>query len=132
MELPLAIIVTLGTIRPEDSGAVFEQNEQVSRRLGMPGLNPIDMLITPYWASEEKYSHQPHHGLSPLTSYYVHHSSHHMTSLFLLHYNVTLMTISAEKYISLNSIFQLFRDTPTRVIIQFLRKCNLYNLFKLL
>ena len=36
MELPLAV-VTLATIRPEDSGAAFEQKQRVSGRLGMPG-----------------------------------------------------------------------------------------------
>ena len=36
MELP-SPIVTLGTIRPDDSRAVFEQKKLVSGRLGMPG-----------------------------------------------------------------------------------------------
>ena len=40
MELPLAI-VTLGTIRSDDSGAAFEQKNRVSGRLGMPeGKSP--------------------------------------------------------------------------------------------
>ena len=57
-ELPLAI-VTLGTIRPKDSGAAFGQKKQFSGRLDMPGVNPLDILGTLYWVSEGKHSH--HH-----------------------------------------------------------------------
>ena len=57
-------IVTLGTIRPEDSGAArnatsfsikLHSETQVSGRLGLClGVNPLDMPRTPYRASEGK------------------------------------------------------------------------------
>ena len=58
-------IVTLGTIRPEDSGAArnaqsfiikLYSETQVSGRLGMSGVYPLDMPRTPYRASEGKRS----------------------------------------------------------------------------
>ena len=33
------------------------------------------------------------------------------------------------KYFAVNSLFELFRDTPAGFIIQFLRECNLYYMF---
>ena len=68
----------------------FEQEKRVSGRLGMPGVNSLDMPITPYQASEEKHSQQPTMPYHPtLTSSSVHHSSHQWTALFLLYYNAT-------------------------------------------
>ena len=59
MELPSAII-TLGTIGPKDSGAVFRRKKP--EPLGVwacLAVNPLDMPRTPYWVSEKKHSQQP-------------------------------------------------------------------------
>ena len=47
-------IFPLGTIRPEDSRAVFYRKKTLDVRACM-GLNPLDMPRTPYWASEGKH-----------------------------------------------------------------------------
>ena len=53
-------IVCLGTIRPDDSGAVFFiAKPQVSRLDMSGGINPLDMPRTPYRASKGKFSHDP-------------------------------------------------------------------------
>ena len=84
MDLPSSI-ATLGTIQHEDIGAVFCLDVWACL-----GVNPLDMLKTPYWVGEEKYSQQPTMPYNPsLTSSSVHHSSHNSTALFLSCYNVT-------------------------------------------
>ena len=90
MESPLAI-VTLWTIRPEDSGVVFCQNKPESMDIwACLGVNPLDMPRTPYWASEGKHSQQPSMPYHPIfTSSYVNHLSHQWTALFLSYCNVT-------------------------------------------
>ena len=58
MELPLAIVI-LGIIRPEDSGAAFEQTKTSLIWVcigGGGGGNPLDMPRSPYWASERKHT----------------------------------------------------------------------------
>ena len=80
MELPLAI-VTLRIIRPEDSRAPCEQkNESLDIRACL-GVNPLDMVRTPYWASEGKHSTIPYQ--LTLTPSSVYHSTRHRTALFL-------------------------------------------------
>ena len=51
MKLPSAIVTT-GTTQPEDSGAVFEGDNEFLDVWACLGVNPLDMSITPYWASE--------------------------------------------------------------------------------
>ena len=64
MELLLAI-VTLGTIRPNDSGAAFKQKNRVSGGLGMPEVKPLDMPKTPIIERVEENTLKTHHALSP-------------------------------------------------------------------
>ena len=75
MEL-LSTVVTLGTIRPEDSGDVRKpicfsiklRSDQVIAKSPtvwefLPGVNTLDMLRTPSWAS--KRHSITHHALLP-------------------------------------------------------------------
>ena len=74
--LPMAI--TLKTLRPEESGAMFGRKKLESLDVwASPRVNPIDMLRTPYiWASDGIHSQKstmPHHPTLMPSS---HHSSH--------------------------------------------------------
>ena len=63
---------------------------QVSGRLGISGVDPLDMLRTPYRASEGNTLNNPPCPNTPtFTSSSVHHSSHQLTTMFLLYYNNT-------------------------------------------
>ena len=96
MELPSAI-VTLGTIRHEDSRVAFEQRNESLEVWAYLGVNLLDMSKTPYCVSEGEHSQS---SPCPITS-----PSHH--HLYIIHlviglhcfYRVQchLHTISAEK-----------------------------------
>ena len=89
MELTSAI-VTLGTIRLEDSGTDFELKNDSLDVWAWLGVNPLDTLRTSYRASDGRHSQQPTMPCHPtLTSPSVHHSSHQSTALCLSYYNVT-------------------------------------------
>ena len=79
MELLLAI-VTLGTIRPDDSGAAFEQKNECLDAWACLRVNPLDMPGTPYWASEGKHSQNPP---CPITPPSRHHTRHNLMSRLL-------------------------------------------------
>ena len=86
-ELPSAI-VTLETIRPQDSGTVFLKVKK-TWRLGMPVGKSSRHAQNPFLASEGKHPQNPimPYPLPPpptLTSWSVHHSSHQKTALFYL------------------------------------------------
>ena len=74
MELPLAIVI-LGIIRPEDSGAAFEQKNE--SRLGIPGGKSPRHAPKPLlgeWKKTHLKNTMPYH--PTLTSSSVHYSSH--------------------------------------------------------
>ena len=112
----LSYIVTLGTIRPENGGAAFEQKNAVSGRLGMPGGKfPIyaQNPLLGEWRETMEQPTMPFH--LTLTSSSLHHSSHHRTALFLS------ITISLKWPLVLKSdVKQQFITTTTHPSIAYL------------
>ena len=90
MELNL-VIVTLGTIRPDDSGVAFEQKTlDVSGRLGMPESKSPWHAQNPLLGEWRKTLPKPIMSYHPtLTSSSVQQSYHQWTALFLSYYIVT-------------------------------------------
>ena len=67
-------------------------------RLGMSGVRSPRHAQNLIWRAKEKTLNNPPCPITPiLTSSYVHHLSHQLTTTFLSYDNVTLKTISAEK-----------------------------------
>ena len=50
-------IVTLATVRPDDSGTAFEQKNKFLWTC--LGVNPLDMPRSTYWTSEGKHTQKP-------------------------------------------------------------------------
>ena len=74
---------------PQCFSIKLHSETQVSGRLGLSG-GRSPMSRTPYRASEENALNNPPCPITPtLTSSSVHHSSHQLTTTFLLYYNVT-------------------------------------------
>ena len=95
-------VVSLGIIRPEDSGAVrnasikLHSETQVWAVWACLGVDPLDMHRIPYQASGG--NNLPCPITTTLTSSSVHHSSHQLSTTLLSYYNVTWKTICAEKW----------------------------------